>query len=122
VVFTGHIGDMPTAYAALDIVVSASINPEPLGTVVIEAMAMGRPLVAPNHGGGAEMNTHDETALLFEPGSAESLADCILRIYQSPELGQRLGMAARQRALSTFDVGSHVDRVQEVYESLLDSG
>jgi glycosyltransferase involved in cell wall biosynthesis len=122
VVFTGHIGDMPTAYAALDIVVSASINPEPLGTVVIEAMAMGRPLVAPNHGGGAEMNTHDETALLFEPGSAESLADCILRIYQSPELGQRLGSAARQRALSTFDVGSHVDRVQEVYESLLDSG
>jgi glycosyltransferase involved in cell wall biosynthesis len=119
VIFTGHVSDMPTAYGALDIVVSASIKPEPLGTVVIEAMAMGRPLIAPNHGGGAEMNIHGKTALLFEPGSAESLSDCIMQIYRSPELGNRLGSAAKECALRTFDIASHVEKVQEVYQNLL---
>lgn len=119
VIFTGHVDDMPTVYNALDIVVSASVNPEPLGTVVIEAMAMGRPLIAPNHGGGAEMNVQGETALLFEPGSSESLTSSILRIYQEKELGGRLGAAAMERAYRTFDVATHVEKVQEVYRELL---
>jgi glycosyltransferase involved in cell wall biosynthesis len=121
VIFTGHITDMPTVYAALDVVVSASLNPEPLGTVVIEAMAMGRPLVAPNHGGGAEMNIQGETALLFEPGNASSLSESILRIHESSELARSLGAAASERALRMFDVATHVIKVQEVYDKLLNS-
>jgi glycosyltransferase involved in cell wall biosynthesis len=119
VLLTGHVVDMVPAYAALDVVVSASVQPEPLGTVVIEAMAMGRALVAPDHGGGAEMNTHGETALLFRPGDAESLADCILALHRSPELRRRLGAAARERALRTFDIATHAARVMAVYEDVL---
>lgn len=119
VAFTGHVDDMPTVYNALDIVVSASVNPEPLGTVVIEAMAMGRPLIAPNHGGGAEMNVQGETALLFEPGDAGSLAAAILRVYEEKHLGPRLGAAARERAYRTFDVATHVAKVRDVYRELL---
>jgi glycosyltransferase involved in cell wall biosynthesis len=119
VVFTGHIRNILPVYQALDVVVSASIEPEPLGTMVIEAMAAGRPLVAPNHGGGAEMNTHGETALLFEPGSPEALSEAILRLHQSPDLCAALGSAARARAYQRFSVASHVAAVQAVYRKLL---
>jgi len=74
---------MEAVYNGLDVVLSASISPEPLGTVVIEAMAMGRPLIGPNHGGAAEMMQHDETGLLFTPRDAQSLADAIEKFYRS---------------------------------------
>ena len=119
VVFTGHVDDMPPVYNALDVVVSASLQPEPLGTVVIEAMAMGRPLIAPAHGGGAEMNTDGATALLFEPGDAAALSNAVLRLHASPSLRQRLGAAARDRALRNFDIARHVEGVEAVYRALL---
>ena len=119
VFFTGHVSDMPTVYAGLDVAVSASTSPEPLGTMVIETMAMGRPLVAPNHGGAAEMAEHDKNALLFEPGNPDSLAEMIRRLHVEPGLGKRLGDAAREKALRTFDVQTHVAEVEKVYDLLL---
>ena len=119
VVFTGHVSEMPVVYNGLDVVVSASTTPEPLGTVVIECMAMARPLVAPDHGGAAEMGEHDRTALLFKPGDSNSLADAIRRLYREDGLGKRIGMAARDKALATFAVDEHVLRVMKVYNSTL---
>ena len=115
VMFTGHVTDMPTVYNGLDVVVSASTSPEPLGTVVIESMAMGRPLIGPNHGGAAEMMEHEKTGLLFEPGSAKDLARAISQFYDSVELRENLGKAAREKALKTFAVEEHVRHVQKVY-------
>ena len=119
VIFTGHVDDMQPVYNGLDVVVSASTAPEPLGTVVIECMAMGRPLVAPNHGGAAEMADNNVNALLFKPGSAESLAQLIQKLFMNPELRTKLGRAARDKALGTFSVTQHVDEVQSVYEKVL---
>ena len=119
VVFTGHATDMPVVYNGLDVVVSASTSPEPLGTVVIESMALGRPLIGPNHGGAAEMMDHGKTGLLFKPGDAQDLADAILAFHNDPQLRTRLGAAARAKALSTFAVAAHVEQVQAVYDALL---
>jgi glycosyltransferase involved in cell wall biosynthesis len=119
VTFTGHVSEMAQAYNGLDVVLSASTSPEPLGTVVIESLALGRALVAPAHGGAAEMIEDDVTGLLFEPGNAVSLAAQILRLHDDPALGERLGRAARERALRTFAVRHHVDQVQAVYERIL---
>jgi glycosyltransferase involved in cell wall biosynthesis len=119
VIFTGHVTDMPRVYNGLDVVVSASTSPEPLGTVVIESMAMARPLIGPNHGGAAEMMDHMKTGLLFEPGSAESLAQAIGQFHASTELREELGKAARRHALKTFAVEEHVRQVSNVYCSLL---
>ena len=119
VIFTGHIKDMPIVYNALDVVVSASTSPEPLGTVVIECMAMGRPLVAPNHGGAAEMADDEVSALLFQPSDAKSLADSIRRLHRYPALRVQLGKAARHKALKTFAVSRHVNSVQGIYKLLL---
>lgn len=119
VVFTGHVSDMAGVYNGLDIVLSASTSPEPLGTVVIEAMTMARPLIAPHHGGAVEMIEDDRTGLLFRPGDAHDLAAKILRVYRDAALGTRLGQAARAHALQVFAVHEHVRQVQGVYDFML---
>ena len=119
VLFTGHVNDMPVVYNSLDVVVSASTSPEPLGTVVIESMALGRPLIGPNHGGAAEMMTHKETGLLFTPKNATSLADCIEFFHDNPTARKELGEAARINALQMFAVSRHVELIQDIYNKHL---
>lgn len=115
VVFTGHVKDMPAVYNGLDVVLSASTSPEPLGTMIIESMTMARPLIAPRHGGAVEMIEEGRTGLLFEPNDASSLAEKILAFYREPALRVKLGAAARAHALKTFSVEEHVRRVEEIY-------
>jgi glycosyltransferase involved in cell wall biosynthesis len=119
VVFTGHVSAMEQVYNGLNVVVSASTSPEPLGTVVIECMAMGRPLIGPNHGGAAEMMEHNKTGLLFTPKSAASLAAEIENFYRDGQLQLQLGHNARLHALETFSVGSHTAKIQTLYDNLL---
>jgi len=119
VVFTGHVAKMEPVYNGLDVIVSASTSPEPLGTVVIEALAMGRPLIGPNHGGAAEMMKHNKTGLLFTPKDAASLAEQIERYYEDANLRATLGKNAREHALLTFAVETHTEKVQAVYDKLL---
>lgn len=118
VIFTGHVKEMTTLYNGLDVVLSASTSPEPLGTMIIEAMTMARPLIGPNHGGAVEMVRDGETGLLFQANDATSLASKIRDFHQSPELRARLGKAAREHALKTFAVEEHVRRVTAVYQQL----
>lgn len=119
IIFTGHISSMETVYNGLDVVLSASTQPEPLGTVVIEAMAMGRPIIAPNHGGAAEMIRHDETGLLFDPGDMQSLANAIEKLCCSKSLRVKLGENARSAALKSFAVEDHVRHIQSIYQKFL---
>ncbi len=117
--FLGHVTDMAALYNGLDVVLSCSTSPEPLGTVVIEAMAMGRPLVGPAHGGAAEMVEADRSGLLVPPGDADALAAAIVRLHDDPAEAARLGAAARARALALFAVETHVRRVTAAYDRLL---
>ncbi|MFY7779715.1 MAG: glycosyltransferase family 4 protein [Tagaea sp.] len=72
-----HCNDMAAAYMLADVVVSASTDPEAFGRVVAEAQAMGRPVVAPDHGGAPEILLPGETGWLFRPREAESLAEAL---------------------------------------------
>lgn len=119
VCFTGHICEMPNVYNGLDIVVSASTSPEPLGTVVIETMAMGRTLIVPNHGGGAEMVEQSKTGLHFKSNDAASLAEAILTLYKNPQVAQQLGHQAKAKALSTFSIENHTQQIEKIYQNLL---
>lgn len=119
VLFTGHMSNMELIYNGVNIVVSASTNPEPLGTVVIEAMAMGRPLIAPNHGGGAEMIDDNITGLLFETGNPESLAESILTLFRNQELAGKISDNARNKALQIFSVTRHTATIESIYQQIL---
>lgn len=117
--FTGHVGDMAQVYNGVDIALSASTSPEPLGTMIIESMTMARPVLAPNHGGAVEMVSHGVTGLLFEPGNAADLAEKIRQLHDDPDLRLRLGAAAREHALKTFSIEEHVKHVEAVYDRML---
>lgn len=90
----GDCADMPAALMLADVVVSASTDPEAFGRVMVEAQAVGKPVVAANHGASGELIVEGETGWLFEPDDAESLAatlDAVLRL----ETQERENLAER---------------------------
>lgn len=72
--FVDFCRDMPAAYMLSDVVLSASTTPEAFGRTLAEALAMGRPVVGPAHGGALEIVDEGRTGWLFRPGNSESLA------------------------------------------------
>ena len=80
--------DMPAAYKLADVVVSASVGPESFGRTIAEAQAMGRPVVASDHGGAREQAAVGRMVWLTPPGDAAALAAAI---------GQALDLSAAER-------------------------
>lgn len=91
--------DMPAAYMMATVVVFPSVTPEGFGRVPIEAQAMGRPVVATDHGGTRETILRDETGWLVQPGNVGELAAAIQ---------EALGLDARSRAALATRAMSHV--------------
>lgn len=88
------------------------------GAVVLEAMAMGLPVIATRWGGPADY-LDSETGILVEPSSREGfvhgLAAAMVRLARSPEERQRLGAAARGRVEERYDWEKKIDRIIEIY-------
>ena len=92
--------DMPRAYAGADVVVFPVEWDEPWGLVPLEAMAVGRPVVATGAGGSGEYLRDGENCLLFGRGDAHALAACVARLAPDPDLRRRLrdgGLATAAR-------------------------
>jgi glycosyltransferase involved in cell wall biosynthesis len=112
--------DMPAAYALSDVVVSASTDPEGFGRVIVEAQAMGRPVIATDHGGARETIVAGVTGWLVPPRDTEALAKAIgeaLVLNQA----ERAAFAARSIAHVTawFSREAMCARTIDVYEELL---
>jgi glycosyltransferase involved in cell wall biosynthesis len=99
--------DMPAAYRLADTVVAPSTRPEAFGRVAVEAQAMGRPIIASDHGGARETIISGATGILVPPGDADALAEAITQII-ALDAGsrERLGQQAiaHVRARFTNDV------------------
>jgi glycosyltransferase involved in cell wall biosynthesis len=121
VTFTGYRDDMPDIIAALDIVVHASVQPEPFGLVVLEAMACGHPVIATNGGGVPEvLGTDGACGLLVPPNNSNALAAAILRLLEDTARRASMGRAGRRRAQELFDIRLHAQHVQRLYDSILE--
>ena len=113
----GHCDDMPAAMMLSDVVVHASTKPEAFGRVVIEAQAMGRPVVAADLGGPVETVAHEVTGWRVPPGDPEALAAAIAyALSLDAEARQALGERAR---LSVPTVQAMQDATLDVYEAVL---
>jgi glycosyltransferase involved in cell wall biosynthesis len=117
--FAGHCEDMPAALQLADVVVSPSLKPEPFGRVVIEAQAMGRPVVVSDHGGAAETVQPGLTGWRVPPGDAPALADALqsalsLDAAQKAELAER----ARDSVLTYFTTSAMQQATLAVYREL----
>jgi glycosyltransferase involved in cell wall biosynthesis len=87
--------------------------------VLVEAMAMGRPVVATNVGGIPDIVLDGETGLLVQPANPVAFAHAVRALFDEPARAARLGAAGRARAESTFSLGAHVDAVERVYDEVL---
>ncbi len=93
--FRGFRRDVAAELASLDILVHASVIPEPFGQVITEGMAAGLPVIAAAAGGALELVEHERTGLLHPPGDVAALAENLRRLASSSELRARLGQEAR---------------------------
>lgn len=93
--FRGFRDDIWGELAQLDILVHASVTPEPFGQVVIEGMAAGLPVIAANAGGPAEVVTHDRDGLLVSPGDVSGLTRAIADLADDAPRRARLSAAGR---------------------------
>lgn len=119
-VVVGHVDDMAAAYRAADIVVSASTEPEAFGRVPPEAAAMGRAVIATDHGGARETLLAGTSGLLALPGNATSLADALADLLsRSAEELDRMGAAGRSHIAANFTVERMCADTLEVYRRLL---
>ena len=118
VTFTGHVPDARPYLAAADIVVHSSIDPEPFGLVIAEALAEGKPVVAFDEGGPAEMIESGRSGRLVAPGSTEALAAATSDLIARPELRARIGEGALRRARH-FGLDAMLRRIQFVYEEVM---
>ncbi len=109
--------DMPAAYKLAAVVVSASTKPEAFGRVAVEAQAMGRPVVASDHGGARETVEDGRTGFLYPPGDAQALAEAVDRVLSLDASGRaHMGMAGRARVASRFTVNAMQNATLAVYE------
>jgi glycosyltransferase involved in cell wall biosynthesis len=116
----GQCDDMPAALMLADVVVSASLKPEPFGRVVIEAQAMGRPVVAFDHGGAAETVSDGVTGFLVPPGDATALAEAIARALDLSETERaELGWHARAAVLAGYTTAAMQTATLAVYREVL---
>ena len=115
-----HIEDMAAAYCAADIILSASTDPEAFGRVPPEAAAMGKPVIATDHGGARETVLNGETGLLVSPGNVTALADALADLLARPrEELAAMGAKGRAHVVGHFSLERMCSETLAVYRELL---
>ncbi len=114
----GFREDVWSELAGMDVLVHASVVPEPFGQVVLEGMAAGLPVLAPDEGGPAEVIEDGRTGRLYASRSVEALAAAMRALHEDPGERERLGAAAR-RALDAYHPARVVAQLEELYEEVL---
>lgn len=119
VVFTGHRGDVTDVMNAYDIYVHPTLKDEPFGRVVIEAMALSKPVVCTRCGGPEEIVEDETTGLLVPPGDAAALARAAGRLLIDGGGARRFGENGRRRVEELFRLEATVRAVETVIEEAL---
>jgi glycosyltransferase involved in cell wall biosynthesis len=116
----GYRRDAESLMAAADVIALSSTK-EGLGTVLIDALWMGKPVAATTAGGIPEVVEHGSCGLLSAPGDAAALGAAISRLLCDSSLRARLGSAGRRRA-AAFSVERTAIRTAQVYQSVATNG
>lgn len=116
----GHCTDMPAAYKLADIVICPSLLPEGFSRVPIEAQAMGRPVIAADHGAMRELVVEGRTGWLVPPGNAEGLAEALNEAldFDRP-LREAVAAEARSHAEAAFSHRRMCEETLRLYAELL---
>ena len=120
VILTGFKSDVFSYINALDIFILTSER-EGFSRVVIEAMLMGKPVIASRIAGPSELVKENETGFLFEPGDVEAITDYTQKLISSTSLRKSMGDAGRKRVIENFSIEKYVSKVSAVFSELTES-
>jgi len=118
-VFTGYTDNVGACYSIMDICVHASIEPEPFGLVITEAMAHGVPVIASDRGAPVEIINNGQNGFLVDPEDTESLAKTIIRLIDDGELRRLIGENGRTHVLRKYGLGNYAEEIMRFYREIL---
>lgn len=117
VFFFGYVNEPLKYIKDFDIYVT-STKSEGLGTSILDAMALGKPVIATNTGGIPEIVRHNKNGILFDKGDYHSLAEAILELYENTD--KRNAMSKKSiEIIKEFDIDKTVEKTLELYEAML---
>jgi phosphatidylinositol alpha-mannosyltransferase len=121
IVITGFVSqeDLPRYYQTADIVCSPATGRESFGLILLEAMAMGKPIVASNIDGYASVATHSAEALLVPPKDEHTLAQALITLASDVQLRKEMGARGKIKA-AEYGWDRIAQRVMDYYQSVLD--
>jgi glycosyltransferase involved in cell wall biosynthesis len=114
VTFTGHRDDVPHVLQDLDVYVLASKKPDPCPTALLQAMACGLAVVAPDAGGPREIVQSGSTGMLYPAGDTDALADAILSLAGNPQKRRLLGSAAASLIREKYPSELYIASMQRI--------
>lgn len=120
-IFTGFKENIARYFAAIDIFVNPTLE-EPFARVNLEAMAMGKPVIATDVGGNPEIIYDGETGFLVPAKDQESLARKIMELATNRELRQQFGEVARKRVESNFTAGMYYKNIEPILKKVVKKG
>jgi len=116
----GHCSDMPAALLLADIVLSASSSePEAFGRTTVEAMAMGKPVIATAHGGSLETVVHGETGWLIKPSDAQEMAQRLDNALGDLEALKTIGRNGQKLVRQRFTTRSMCENTIKLYREMI---
>lgn len=119
VIFTGYRTDIAALMKFMDVIVHASVRPEPFGMTLVEGMALNRPVVATRAGGPLDIVVEGETGFLVEMGNSTALARAIVKLLRHPALAGQMGRSGRRRVETRFSHRRYAQQVEGVYRQVL---
>jgi glycosyltransferase involved in cell wall biosynthesis len=120
VVFLGAQAQVGNYLHFFDILVSSSIDHEGCSNSIMEAMVLGKAVVATDVGGNRELVIPGENGLLVPPQDPEAMAQAVLSLLNNPELSRQMGEKGRARILSEFSLEQMVTHYQDLWLNLLE--
>jgi len=118
VIFAGFQQEVAQIIAAFDVAVLPSLF-EGMGRVLLEAMAMEKPVVASRVGGIPDLVEHGVNGYLVSPGNVREIEHALFTILDDPVLAKRMGKEGREKITSRFSAATMVDSIERIYRELL---
>ena len=111
---------MPAAYRLADLALAPSLEPEAFGRTAVEPQAMGRAVLAADHGAARETVLHEETGWLVEPDDIDAWSGALKRAVEAgPERWDALGRAGRERVRRLYSVDAMTAATLDAYARVM---
>jgi glycosyltransferase involved in cell wall biosynthesis len=117
--FAGSVKNVPLAFSACDVIINASLQPEPFGLSIIEALSVGKPVIAPNEGGPVEILQDQKNGLFFMARSAQSLSEKMHWMLENRERRLEMESTALQHYQQHYTAQNMMRQLESVYDKLM---